>query len=90
LAEHFENLDHNSVYRYLKIEKPTPRLLWEKPKDQIIYSPAGAIIFDDTSNAHREAKQITGIEYCQCCLNRSQRNHIASALLVWTVYQRTG
>ena len=36
---------------------------------------------------HREAKQITGIEYCQCCLNRSQRNHIASALLVWVVFK---
>jgi len=33
LAEHFENLDHNSVYRYLKTEKLTPRLLWEKVKD---------------------------------------------------------
>jgi len=48
LAEHFEDLDHNSIYRYLKTEKLTPRLLWEKVKDQIVYSPAGAIIFDDT------------------------------------------
>lgn len=31
---------------------------------------------------HREAKQIIGIEYCQCRLNRSRRNHIAAALLV--------
>ena len=36
---------------------------------------------------HREAKQITGIEYCQCRLNRSQRNHITSALLVWLVFK---
>ena len=36
---------------------------------------------------HREAKQITGIEDCQCRLNRSQRNHIASALLVWVVFK---
>lgn len=36
---------------------------------------------------HREAKQITGIERCQCRLNRSQRNHIASALLVWLVFK---
>ena len=48
LAEHFENLDHNSIYRYLKTEKLTPRLLWEKVKDQVIFSPNGAIIFDDT------------------------------------------
>lgn len=48
LADHFENLDHNSVYRYLKDEKLTPRLLWEKVQDQIIFSPKGVIIFDDT------------------------------------------
>jgi SRSO17 transposase len=36
---------------------------------------------------HREAKQITGLERCQCRLNRSQRNHIASALLVWLVFK---
>jgi len=32
---------------------------------------------------HREAKQTTGIEGCQCRLARIQRNHIACALLVW-------
>src|SRR3954453_2107948 len=33
---------------------------------------------------HREAKQLTGIEACQCRTGRIQRNHIACALLVWT------
>lgn len=32
---------------------------------------------------HREAKQLTGIERCQCRSGRIQRNHIACALLVW-------
>ena len=32
---------------------------------------------------HREEKQLTGIAKCQCRLNRSQRNHIAAASLVW-------
>jgi hypothetical protein len=32
---------------------------------------------------HREAKQTTEIEDCQCRLARIQRNHIACALLVW-------
>jgi len=31
----------------------------------------------------REAKQNTGLEKCQCRTNRSQRNHIAYAFLVW-------
>ena len=33
---------------------------------------------------HREAKQLTGIERCQCRGGRIQRNHIACALLVWS------
>lgn len=33
---------------------------------------------------HREAKQLTGIERCQCRGGRLQRNHIACALLVWS------
>ena len=32
---------------------------------------------------HREAKQVTGLEHCQCRKARIQRNHIACALLVW-------
>jgi hypothetical protein len=32
---------------------------------------------------HREAKQVTGMERCQCRLARIQRNHIGCALLVW-------
>lgn len=32
---------------------------------------------------HREAKQATGLESCQCRSQRAQRNHIACAMLVW-------
>jgi len=32
---------------------------------------------------HRELKQITGIERCQCRMGRIQRNHIACSFLVW-------
>ena len=32
---------------------------------------------------HRETKQTTGIEGCQCRLARIQRNPIAGAILVW-------
>ena len=32
---------------------------------------------------HREGKQLTGLEHCQCRLARIQRNHIGCALLVW-------
>jgi hypothetical protein len=33
---------------------------------------------------HRELKQITGIEACQCRKGRIQRNHINCAMLVWS------
>lgn len=33
---------------------------------------------------HRELKQLTGLESCQCRKARIQRNHIHCALLVWT------
>lgn len=36
---------------------------------------------------HREEKQITGIERSPCRLNRSQRNHICSAMLVWVRFK---
>ena len=32
---------------------------------------------------HREVKQLTGLQSCQCRKARIQRNHIACALLVW-------
>jgi hypothetical protein len=32
---------------------------------------------------HREVKQVTGLEGCQCRKSRIQRNHIACAMLVW-------
>ena len=32
---------------------------------------------------HREIKQLTGVEKCECRKQRIQRNHIACALLVW-------
>jgi predicted XRE-type DNA-binding protein len=32
---------------------------------------------------HRESKQVTGIEQCQCRKARIQRNHIGCAILIW-------
>lgn len=37
---------------------------------------------------HREIKQLTGIESCQCRQSRIQRNHIACAILVWNHLKR--
>ncbi len=37
---------------------------------------------------HRETKQLTGIEKCQCRLARIVRNHITCAALVWVYLMR--
>ena len=37
---------------------------------------------------HREAKQLTGLEKCQCRSSRIQRNHITCAMLVWGCMKR--
>ena len=48
LSEYIPGLDENSIYRYLQQEKLTPRLVWEKAKEVIQYSPQACVIFDDT------------------------------------------
>ena len=37
---------------------------------------------------HREAKQVTGLEKCQCRLARIVRNHIGAAFMVWVHLMR--
>lgn len=37
---------------------------------------------------HRELKQVTGIEKCQCRKERIQRNHIGCAMLVWAALKK--
>lgn len=38
---------------------------------------------------HRELKQLTGVESCQCRRTQIQRNHIACAILVWSFLKKT-
>ena len=37
---------------------------------------------------HREIKQVTGIEKCQCRIGRIQRNHIACAIMAWNCLKK--
>ena len=37
---------------------------------------------------HRQAKQVTGLESCQCRKQRAVRNHIGCAMLVWVKLNR--
>jgi hypothetical protein len=48
LADHARKWSHDTINSYLKGEKITPRLTWEKVKDLIIPSGQGYVVFDDT------------------------------------------
>lgn len=47
-ADHSPGFSHDSVNRYLKREKMTPRLLWEHVQEELIVSSDGYVVFDDT------------------------------------------
>ena len=56
-ADTVDDLEHDSVYRYLKSDKLTPRMVWEKTQPLIKKTPKGILIFDDTvldKNASRK------------------------------------
>jgi len=61
LADHVDNLDHNSVYRYLKNEKLTPRLIWEKARETLVQVADGYLIFDDTVADKSHSHDIVGV-----------------------------
>lgn len=58
LAEHLESISHDKINRYLRGEKLTPRLLWEKVQPLIVVDENAYIIFDDTVLDKRYAKEI--------------------------------
>src|SRR5699024_1643033 len=72
--------------------------------DYIVTNDADQDSADDTQQVcairwnieqfHRQTKQTTGIERCQCRSGRIQRNHIGCAMLVWVrlkeVAEQTG
>ncbi len=61
LADHLEGFSHDTLNRYLRNEKLTPRLLWEQVKDQIEGASQGYLIFDDTVLDHRFGPAIEGV-----------------------------
>ena len=47
-AEHSEEFSHDAVNRYLAGAQIRPRLVWENVKGQVVQTPEGYVIFDDT------------------------------------------
>ena len=47
-AEHSEKFSHDALNRYLNGEKLSPKLTWEKVQKQVVQTPKGFLVFDDT------------------------------------------
>ena len=47
-AEHSEKFSHDALNRYLDGEKLSPKLTWENVQNQVIQTPKGFVIYDDT------------------------------------------
>jgi len=47
-AEHTEQFSHDAAKRYLEGEKMTARLVWENVRGQVVQTPDGYLVFDDT------------------------------------------
>jgi hypothetical protein len=47
-ADHSEKFSHDAINRYLQGQRITPRLVWDNVESQVIRTPKGYIVFDDT------------------------------------------
>ena len=47
-AEHSEKFSHDMANRYLAGDEIRPRLVWENVKEQVVPTPFGFLVFDDT------------------------------------------
>jgi hypothetical protein len=47
-VEHTEKFSHDAVNRYLAGDQIRPRLVWENVQGQVVQTPAGYVVFDDT------------------------------------------
>ena len=47
-ANHAENFSHDAANRYLAGDEIRPRLVWENVKGQVVQTPYGFVVFDDT------------------------------------------
>jgi len=47
-ADHCEQFSHDAINRYLGGERIPPRLVWENVRGQVVPTPRGYVLFDDT------------------------------------------
>lgn len=59
-ADTVDDLEHDSVYRFLKDSRLTPAMFREKMRDVIVYSPHGRVLFDDSVMDKYASQKIEG------------------------------
>lgn len=73
--------------RLFRVEVSTHRTDWvvtnDLAQDSVEATRQGCGFRWKIEQLHREGKQLTGLERCQCRKARIQRNHIGCAFLVW-------
>ena len=47
-ADHCKQCSHDAINRSLRGDRITPRLVWENVRGQVVPSPHGSVLFDDT------------------------------------------
>ena len=57
-AEHTEKFSHDMANRYLAGDLIRPRLVWENVRTQVILTPSGFLVFDDTVIDKNSSRQI--------------------------------
>jgi hypothetical protein len=60
-AEQVEGLSHDGINRYLSQIRIRPPVLWEQVKNEIVLSPDGFIVFDDTVLDKRYSRAIESV-----------------------------
>jgi hypothetical protein len=57
-ADHVDKWSHDMINRYLRGDRIPPRLVWENVQPDVVCSPQGYVVFDDTVMDKRHSYQI--------------------------------
>src|SRR6266487_3201720 len=58
MADHLQGFSHDTINRYLRGEKLSPRLLWEQVEPQLALHDGAYLVFDDTVLDHNHGPSI--------------------------------
>ena len=56
-SNHVDDMSHDAITRYLRVERLTPRMVWDNVRTQVVAHADGCVLFDDTvldkNHSHR-------------------------------------